>query len=109
MVYIKHLKKTGKLSETPTAEDNHRALLPNVKGTTDTINSMLRKYGIKTVFQPHKKLAQFTNPIKDKIPFNTDGVYKIPCRCGKVYIDQTGRLTSSSVQEHARLTTNLAD
>ena len=45
----KAFKETGKLSETPTPDDNnHRAFLLYVKGTTDKISSMLRKYGIKT-------------------------------------------------------------
>ena len=47
----KAFTKYGKPSETHTAaDDNHKAFLPYVKGTTDKISSMLTKYGIKTVF-----------------------------------------------------------
>ena len=70
----------------------------------------MKKYGIKRVFKPHKKLTQFLNPVKDKILFNTEDFYKIPFICGKIYrpIGQTGRPISSRVQEHVRHTKNLA-
>ena len=104
----KSFKKTENASETPTTEDNnHRAFLLHIKGTTIKISNMLMKYGIITVFQPYKKPAQLLKPIKGRIVFNTEGIYKIMCICGKNNIVQTSHLISTRVQEHVRYTKNL--
>ena len=38
-----------------------------------------------------------------RITINPDGVvYGIPCRCGKVYVGETGRATQDRIKEHDR-------
>ena len=35
-------------------------------------------------------------------PTKQNGVYKIPCGCGKVYISETGRSVRERIKEHDR-------
>ena len=76
------------------------AFLPFVKGVTDKIGSVLRKYSIKTVYTPLHKVSQSLRSPKDYIPFQTPGVYKIDCSCGSSYIGQTKRTIAERVKEH---------
>ena len=41
-------------------------------------------------------------PVKDEQGLKTPGVYEIPCECGQVYIEQTGRMVSERISEHKR-------
>ena len=54
------------------------------------IGRLLSKYDIKTVFRPPAKISQLLSPVKDDLGLRTPGINKIPCECGKVYIEQTG-------------------
>jgi hypothetical protein len=75
--------------------------LPYIQGTTDHISNILAKKNIKTLFKPHKTLKQLFRTTKDKFdPMLGQGVYKIPCSCGKSYIGQTGRSFKSHLKEH---------
>jgi hypothetical protein len=38
--------------------------------------------------------------VKDPLGLQTPGVYSIPCECGKVYIEQSGRAISLRITEH---------
>jgi hypothetical protein len=40
--------------------------------------------------------------VKDKIGLKTPGIYRIPCKCSKVYIGQSGRSVHLRVKEHDR-------
>lgn len=60
----------------------------------------------RTVFKPARKISSFIRPIKDKIQFITEGVYKIPCSCAKIFICHTGRLSSTRIKEHVTHTNN---
>lgn len=74
--------------------------LPYVKGVTDKVGTVLRKYSIKTVYTPLSKVAQHVRTAKDVIPFQKPGVYKIDCSCGSSYIGQTKRTIAERVKEH---------
>ena len=40
---------------------------------------------------------------KDRLhPLNVEGMYSIPCSCGKSYVGQTGRSVTSRLKEHKR-------
>ena len=69
------------------------SILPYVKGTTDWIGRILNKHNIRTIFKPPKKIGQILRSPKDqRSPLSSAGVYKIPCFCGQVYIEETGRM-----------------
>jgi hypothetical protein len=41
-------------------------------------------------------------PTKDAPGLRTPGIYKIPCKCGKVYIGQGGHSIQLRIKEHER-------
>jgi len=65
------------------------------------------EYWISTTFKPFsnppKKIGQILrNPKDQRHSLSFTGVYKIPCSCGKVYIDETGRMINIRMKEHQR-------
>lgn len=76
------------------------AFMPYVKGVTDKVGTVLKKYSIKTVYSPHSKVVKHLRTPKDVIPLQTPGVYKVDCSCGSSYIGQTKRTISERVKEH---------
>lgn len=79
------------------------AFLPYIQGITDRIGKVLHKHNIKTIFRPHSKISDLLPSVKDKIaPLLSQGVYRIPCSCGSVYIGETKRPISVRVSEHER-------
>ena len=63
---------------------------------------MLRKYNIKSVALPQRKIANYLPPVKDARGLKTPGIYRIPCECGTVYIGQSGRSIDLRIKEHER-------
>lgn len=82
--------------------------LPYISGTTDKIGRMLKKHNIKTVFKTTRKLNSFFRSVKDKIPQEDCGVYRIPCDCGEVYIGQTKKALKERIKEHKRSAIHLS-
>jgi hypothetical protein len=52
------------------------------------------------VSTPLRKISSFLWPIKYDLALKTLGDYSIPCKCGKVYIAQTGQSIEIMVKEH---------
>jgi hypothetical protein len=61
---------------------------------------VLTRYNIKTVCLPPRKYASPLQPVNDDLGVKTDCVYSIPCKCGKVYIGQTGHSIETRLKEH---------
>jgi hypothetical protein len=40
--------------------------------------------------------------VKDDLGLKVPGMYRIPCKCGKVYVGQTGRSSEARCKEHMR-------
>ncbi|MGR8252494.1 GIY-YIG nuclease family protein, partial [Escherichia coli] len=74
--------------------------LPFLKGVTDKIGCLMSKYSIKTIYTPPSKVSNILRTPKDIIPYQTPGIYKIDCSCGKAYIGQTKRTIAERVKEH---------
>jgi hypothetical protein len=52
---------------------------------------------------PRKRKSQILPTPKDKLPlFQSEGIYKVECLCGKCYIGQTGRSIQCRLKEHSR-------
>ena len=78
-------------------------VLPYVRKVTDRIGKLLQKYNIKTIFKPTKKIKENLRTAKDtRDLLATAGVYRIPCSCGKVYIETTKRTIKTRLTEHKR-------
>jgi hypothetical protein len=60
------------------------AFLPYVGSIFNRISRVLSRRNIKSLGLPPKKLSGFLRPVKDNLGLRTQGVYRIPCECGKV-------------------------
>jgi hypothetical protein len=49
---------------------------------------------------PQKKTIHMLRSVKDDLGLNVPGMYRIPCKCGKVYVGQTGRSIETRCKEH---------
>ena len=63
---------------------------------------MLAKYNIKSVAILHRKIASYLPQVKHGIGLKTPGVYRIPCKCGTVYVGQSSRSIDIHIKEHER-------
>jgi hypothetical protein len=63
------------------------------------ISWLLGKFNIKTVYIPAKKSSHILKPMKDNWGLKVSGVYSISCKCGKVYIGQTGQSIETRCNE----------
>ncbi|XP_046384639.1 uncharacterized protein LOC124154910 [Ischnura elegans] len=76
----------------PNEKPERYATIPYVAGTSEKIFRILKKKNIVTRFKCVIKINQIIPKPKDKIPNNlNEGVYRIPCSCGKAYIGETCR------------------
>jgi hypothetical protein len=93
---------THNISTEQTEDYANTLTLPYIKGTTDKIGRILKKFNIKTTYNAHKKLNAFLRSPKDHIHLEGQGVYEIPCRnCEKSYFGHSGRNIRQRVREHA--------
>ena len=75
-----------------------------VSGLSEQLRRCQQQQGVRTVFKSETTLrSQLVRP-KDAVdPAKQDGVvYRIPCKCGKVYIGETGRPMQDRIKEHDR-------
>ncbi|XP_055842472.1 uncharacterized protein LOC129909411 [Episyrphus balteatus] len=77
-----------------------KAFLPYVKGVTDRVGKILKRYGVKSIFLPPKKVINYLKSPKDQFPLETPGVYAVPCSCGASYVGQTQRSIATRLKEH---------
>jgi predicted GIY-YIG superfamily endonuclease len=102
MAFAKNSAKNANVDTTKTKKDEFKsiAVLPYVSGTTDAISRILKRHSVITVFVPLKKLHNLIRPVKDVIPQEKCGVYKVPCTCGSCYIGQTQKQLKNRLKEH---------
>ena len=89
----------------PTGEQTTRvnAVIPYVRGCSERIARVLRRFDINTFFKPQNKLSTIFSLPKDPTPASaTCGVvYEIPCAdCSKVYVGQTANSLATRVEQH---------
>ncbi len=78
-------------------------VLPYIKGTTEAVRRVLKKYGVGTCVKPYQTLRQILVHPKDKIEHTkkTEVVYQIPCKnCSHSYVGETARKLETRVKEH---------
>ena len=79
------------------------AVLPYIKGLTDPLTRLLRKYDVKVFNKPVKTLQQDFPSLKDRKKIETNVVYKIGCKaCSWSYIGETGMCFETRKNEHIR-------
>ena len=75
-----------------------------VQGVSEPLCRCLEQQGIRTVFKFDRTLRSHLVRPKDTVNLaKQDGVvYRIPCECGKFYIEETGRPMQERIKEHDR-------
>jgi hypothetical protein len=63
---------------------------------------MLAKHNIKSIALPPRKIYSNLPPVKDALGLRTPGVYSVQCKCGKVYIGQSGQTIQIRIKDHNR-------
>ena len=98
------IKTRNPAPERETAELKSTAVLPYIKGVSETLHRNLQQQGIRTVFKSDITLtSRLVRPKDPADPNKQDGVvFKIPCARGKVYIGETGQLMQERMKEHDR-------
>jgi hypothetical protein len=76
------------------------AFLPFVGPTFNHISRVLSRHNIRTVDLMPRRVTNFLQPIKDDNGFKTPGIYGIPCKFEKVYIEQTGHAIETRIKGH---------
>ena len=86
-------------------EKKGQVVIPYVKGLSEGVSRVLRKYQIETAMRPVNTLKERLVHPKDKVDkMETGGVvYQIPCKnCDSTYIGETGRLFRTRLEEHKK-------
>jgi hypothetical protein len=99
---IIHKAKKNK-EENKEAENSNeiRITIPYIQGTSERLGRILLKNGFQVGFKPVRKIKDSLASVKDKIePLQKEGVYRVPCTCGEVYVGQTRRNIYTRIQEH---------
>ena len=117
---LKHVKKALKRcghpdwtmnnkKRKPPKEQNNDAIskvsIPYVKGTSERISKVFKKYKIGTTHKPSATIKSLLcNTLKDKVHHmdKSNTIYKFSCgKCEKVYIGETKRSLRYRAHEHA--------
>ncbi|XP_033111406.1 uncharacterized protein LOC117112433 [Anneissia japonica] len=83
------------------AESRKSVCLPYLGQLSHRIQRILLQADVKVFHSAPNKLSRTLQTHKDKPPAQSQpGVYRIPCKCGKVYIGETGRDLRTRLKEH---------
>ena len=101
---IKH-KKVNKIVCMSEKISNYYVGLPYIKGLSDKLSRILRKFNINVYTYPYKTIGNILPKIKDSVDdiYKRGAIYKIPCKdCSNVYVGETGRCFNTRLSEHKR-------
>ena len=78
--------------------------LSYVKGLAKRIQKICSLYDVRTVFTRGSTLRRYLFRVKPPTEFNMikNCVYSIPCSCGKIYKDKTGRPLTVRLERHRK-------
>ncbi|XP_018573662.1 uncharacterized protein LOC108912768 [Anoplophora glabripennis] len=99
---VRNIERAIRRRHTPMEKQEYLATtyLPYVKDCTNKIGPLLKKRNINTVFSTVKKVAAAFPKTCNNDQLQGLDVYSIPCSCGKVYIEQTGRHINMRLKKH---------
>ena len=95
--------------KTTAQKDRIPIALPYIKGISEPLGRVFKKYNINVYHKPMNTLKQLLVHPKDPTPNSqkTGIVYRINCKsCNKFYIGETGRTLGKRLDEHKKLTSS---
>ncbi|XP_033123480.1 uncharacterized protein LOC117122112 [Anneissia japonica] len=99
--HMRDLKIHKRSNSQDDTEPRKSVCLPFLGQLSHRIQRILQLADIKVVHSAPNKLSRTLQTHKDKPPANSQqGVYRIPCECGKVHIGETGRDLRTRLKEH---------
>jgi len=97
----KKLLEPVKLEENESNQKPNYITLPYIPRLSQKLRKELKNHNIKTAFKSGQNISSWLNNGKDKVPRNIQqGVYKIPCSCGKFYVGRTQQNLKNRLQQH---------
>ena len=110
---IKAPKKKNNRNEDdrPVYKNDRSYAIPYVRGTSEKLHKIYKRFGIKTHHKPFNKLRDILVHPKDPIPKEQKCgvIYQIDCsNCPSSYVGETYRPLSVRVQEHQQPSRNTA-
>ena len=97
--------KPGRKGKEQTQPKKPSVVIPYVKGLSEAVHRVMRKYSVSAAMKPCNKLRNILVHPKDKVKEmdKGQGVYKVPClSCPAVYIGETGRKLGTRIEEHKK-------
>ena len=79
--------RPSKTNDKPTST----AYIPYTQTKYGPLSRILAKHNIKSAALPPRRIFSYFPPVKDALGLRTPGIYSIPCDCGRVHIEQSGR------------------
>ena len=86
-------------------EETNRIIVPYIKGVSERVGKLLKKYDTSLVFRASNTLRNKLCSLKDKVPDTEKKniIYKLNCNdCSSVYIGESSRNAGIRVAEHRR-------
>jgi hypothetical protein len=65
--------------------------IPLHRAIRNKISRLLRKYNTRTIHIPKRKTAEMLRSAKGGLKLKIQDVYRISCKCGKVYVGRSRR------------------
>jgi predicted GIY-YIG superfamily endonuclease/uncharacterized protein (UPF0335 family) len=102
---IARKKNQQRQTHSQTDESSGYLTIPYVKGVSEKIRRIAKRYSVKTAFKSTKTLRSLLTKTK---PENADPkkecVYQVQCECGSSYIGETKRPLEVRIKEHFKCT-----
>ena len=77
--------------------------LPYIKGWSDEMSRILRKFNINVYIYPYKTIGNILPKIKDSVDdiYKHGAIYKIPCKdCSSVCVGEMGTCFNTRLSKH---------
>ena len=100
---IKRMNESNSNSSASDVTVNGYVSLPYIKGCSERISRVLKRFNIKSHYKPINKLINIFGLPKDPVEQNKKCgvVYEVPCsECNKVYVGQTGNSLDTRLKQH---------
>ena len=104
----RYIYKSLAIKKPPSSVNNEEIkgslVIPYVRGTSEKIRRIAKKYGLRTAFHSRNTIGKLlcnTSPKLPKLEIK-NVIYSLPCECGVKYFGETSRPLGVRVAEHKK-------